>query len=96
MRATRVWLFAIMVLGLAAGAAFAQEMMTGQIATIDEAAGKVGIRLTGTVGLGDSTAPTQFKVQDGLLLSTVKAGDKVSFTTETVNGVMTIKTLTKE
>jgi Cu/Ag efflux protein CusF len=35
-------------------------------------------------------------VQDALLFNAVKIGDQVSVTTETVNGVATIKSLKKE
>jgi Cu/Ag efflux protein CusF len=95
MRTLGITMAAVMSLGLAV-AAYAQETMKGEIATVDEATGKIGIRLSGTVGSGDATAPTQFKVQDGLLFNAVKPGDKVSFSAENVNGVMTIKRLTKE
>jgi Cu/Ag efflux protein CusF len=78
------------------GAAHAQETLKGEIATVDEASGKVGIKLSGTVGSADSTAPTQYKVQDGLQFNSIKPGDKISFTAENVNGVMTIKKITKE
>jgi Cu/Ag efflux protein CusF len=73
-----------------------QENLSGVVATVDEANGKVGIKLSGTVGSSDSTTPTIFKVQDGLIFNAVKPGDKVSFTTERVGEDMTIKTLTKE
>jgi Cu/Ag efflux protein CusF len=95
MRTTGITVLAILALSLAA-VAYAQETMKGEISTVDEAAGKIGIKLSGTVGSGDSTAPMQFNVQDGLLFNAVKPGDKVSFSTENVNGVMTIKTLTKQ
>jgi len=72
------------------------EVMKGEVATIDKAAGKIGIKFTGTVGTSDSIAPTEFKVQNGPMLNAVKPGDKVSFEAERVDGVMTIKTLKKE
>ena len=95
MRTTRTIASMIIALSLAS-AAYAQEGLKGEIATVDEATGKIGIKLGGTVGSGDTTAPTQFKVQDGLLFNAVKPGDKVSFSAENVDGVMTIKKLTKE
>ena len=95
MRKTRTIASTIIALSLAS-AVYAQEGLKGEIATVDEATGKIGIKLSGTVASGDSTAPTQFKVQDGLLFNAVKPGDKVSFTAENVDGVMTIKKLTKE
>jgi Cu/Ag efflux protein CusF len=73
-----------------------QENLRGEVATVDEASGKISIKLSGTVGSSDSTTPTIFKVQDGLIFNAVKPGDKVSFTVEKVGEDMTIKTLTKE
>jgi Cu/Ag efflux protein CusF len=95
MRRIGLGVLTIAVLSLG-GVAYAQEAMTGEIATVDEASGKLGIRLSGTVGSGDTIAPTQFKVQDALLFNAVKPGDKVTFSAENLNGVMTIKKLTKE
>ena len=95
MRMAGITVVTVIALGLAS-AAYAQEAMKGEVATVDEASGKIGIKLNGTVGSGDATAPTQFKAQDGLLFNAVKPGDKVSFTAENVGGVMTIKKLTKE
>jgi Cu/Ag efflux protein CusF len=72
-----------------------QENLRGEIATVDEASGKISVKLSGTVGSSDSTTPTFFKVQDGLIFNAVKPGDKISFTVEKVGEDMTIKTLTK-
>ena len=73
-----------------------QENLSGEVATVDEASGKIGIKLSGTVGSSDSTTPTLFKVQDGLIFNAVKPGDKVSFTVERVGEDLTIKTLAKQ
>ena len=73
-----------------------QDSMKGEVIAVDEANGKISIRLSGTVGSSDSARPTVFKVQDGLLFNAVKPGDKVAFTTERVGDDMTIKALTKE
>jgi Cu/Ag efflux protein CusF len=48
------------------------------------------------VGSSDTTTPTAFKVQDGLIFNVVKPGDKVSFTAERVRGELTVKQLKKE
>jgi Cu/Ag efflux protein CusF len=48
------------------------------------------------VGSSDATAPTPFKVRDARMFNAVKPGDKVSFTVEREDGVMTIKEITKE
>ena len=83
------------VLGVAS-AVYAQEALKGEVATVDEASGKIGIKLSGTVGSGDTTTPTNFKVQDGLVFNAVKPGDKVSIAVERTGDDMTIKQLTKE
>ena len=95
MRMAGITMSAIIAFSLVA-AAYAQEAMRGEIVTVDKASGKIGIKLSGTVGSGDATAPTPFKVQDGLMFNAIKPGDKVSFTAERVDGVMTINKLTKE
>lgn len=96
MRMTGITVLAMAALSLA-GAAFAQDVMKGQIAAVNEAAGKITIKQdAGTVGSGSVAAATEFKVQDALLFNAVKPGDKVTFTAEKVDGVMTIKKLTKE
>jgi len=77
-------------------ATFAQEALKGEVASVNEASGKIGIKLSGTVGSSDVTTPTFFKVQDGLIFNAVKPGDKVSFTAERVGDDMILKNLTKE
>jgi Cu/Ag efflux protein CusF len=90
---------AIAALSLA-DAVYAQEAMKGEVTALNElneATGKIRIKQnSGTVGSGSTAAATEFKVQDGLLFNAVKPGDKVTFTAENVDGVMTIKKLTRE
>jgi len=74
-----------------ASVVYAQETLKGEVATVDEASGKIGIKLSGTVGSGDTTAPTNFKVQDGLIFNAVKPGDKVLIIVERAGNDMTIK-----
>ena len=95
MRLARIIISAIVALTFAS-AACAQEALKGEVAKIDEAAGTISIKLSGTVGSSDTTTPTPFKVQDGLIFNAVKPGDKVSFTADRAGEVMTIKQLTKE
>jgi hypothetical protein len=42
--------------------------LSGEVVAVDEASGKIAIKLNGTVGSSDTTSPTNFKVQDGLVL----------------------------
>lgn len=94
MRSARMAL-TIIVMTLA-NATYAQEALKGEVATVDEATGKIGIKLSGTTGSSDATTPTSFRVQDGLVFNAVKPGDKVSIIVERTGDDMTIKRLTKE
>ena len=87
---------AVIVALSVASAAYAKETLKGEVVTLDKASKKIGIKLSGTVGSSDTTAPTPFKVQDTRRFNVVKPGDKVSFTAEREDGVMTIKEITKE
>ena len=39
-----------------------QERLKGEVVKVDEASGTIDIRLSGTVGSSDATAPTTFKI----------------------------------
>lgn len=95
MRLTHTTISAIVVLSVAS-AACAQEALKGEVTKVDEASGTISIKLTGTVGSSDTTTPTAFKAQDGLIFNAVKPGDKVSFTAERVGSELTMKQLKKE
>ena len=95
MRITRITVSGMVALSIAS-AAYAQEALKGEVVTVDKASKKIGIKLSGAVGSSDATAPTPFKVQDARMFNVVKPGDKVSFTAEREDGVMTIKEITKE
>jgi hypothetical protein len=67
-------------------AALAQQPRTGTLTKIDRIHGVVAIQPTqsGTVGANASGAAEEFKVQNGLSLDNLHAGDKVTFSaTET-------------
>src|SRR5262249_39175672 len=95
MRITRITVSVIVALSIAS-AAYAQEALKGEVVTVDKASKKIGIKLSGTVGSSDATAPTPFKVQDARMFNAVKPGDKGSFTAEREAGGMTIKDSTKD
>jgi Cu/Ag efflux protein CusF len=96
MRMTGIAVSTIVALCLAS-AAYAQEIMKGKVTAVDPATGKVSISQTsGTMGSGSAAPATEYKVEDGLMLNAVKPGDEVSFTADDVDGVKTIKNLTKD
>lgn len=82
---------ALTILG---SAALAQEALTGTVTRIDRLNGTVGIQQTpaGTVGAGGGGAAEQFKVQSGISLEALHAGDRVNFA---VTGSGDAKTVTK-
>lgn len=92
---SRIVVSAIIALGLPS-AVLAQESLRGEVTSVDEGSGKISVKLSGTVGSNDTTAPTSFKIQDGLVFNAVKPGDKISIVVERVGDDMTIKKLTKE
>src|SRR6476660_7402226 len=95
MKITRITVSVIAALSIAS-AVYAQEALKGEVVTVDKASKRIRIKLSGTVGSSDATAPTPFKVQDARMFDAVKPGDKVSFIAERDDGVMRIKELTKE
>jgi Cu/Ag efflux protein CusF len=79
-------------------AALAQQALTGSVAKVDEANGKLTIQQTqsGTVGTSTGGAAEDFKVQDGLLFNALRPGDKVVFTVTEVGGLKSITKLEKQ
>jgi hypothetical protein len=77
--------------------ALAQQDITGMVTMIDRLNGTIAIQKMqdATVGANPSGPIEQYKVQDGKLLDTVHAGDRVAFST-TGNGVKTITKLQKQ
>jgi Cu/Ag efflux protein CusF len=78
---------------------YAQEGMKGEITKVDELKGTITIKQSpvGTVGASSESGTIRdFKVRDGLMFNAVKAGDKVVFTTETVDGNLSITKMQKE
>jgi AcrR family transcriptional regulator/Cu/Ag efflux protein CusF len=81
-------------LTIVSSSALAQQTLTGTVMKIDRLNGTVGIQQTpaGTVGAGGGGAAEQFKVQSGISLEALHAGDKVNFS---VTGSGDAKTITK-
>ena len=80
-------------------AIYAQEGLKGEITKIDELKGTITIKQSsvGTVGASSEAGTVRdFKVKDGLLFNAIQAGDKVVFTTEQVDGNLTITKMQKE
>src|ERR1700732_3170024 len=98
MTTTRFTLICACALVLAASNASAQQMRHGSIETVDEPNGSITIQQTpdGTVGTTGSMRSDKLTVQDGLLFNAIKAGDKVTYSAQEINGINTITKLQKE
>lgn len=92
----KTFLIAATVLGLNAAApapvALAQsDMIDGQVTKIDESAGKITIKHGPIKKLDMDEGMTMvFRVQDSAMLKGLKAGDKVQFEPDRVNGQFTV------
>lgn len=80
-----------------AQAAVAQSaLIDGQVTKVDQSAGKITIRHGPIKKLGMDEGMTMvFKAQDTAMLKVVKAGDKVKFDADQVNGQLTVTKIEK-
>jgi Cu/Ag efflux protein CusF len=89
----------IFALALYAGsqAALAQStMIDGQVTKVDQSAGKITIKHGPIKNLGMSEEHTMvYSAQDSAMLKAVKAGDKVKFDADQVNGQFTVTKIEK-
>ena len=89
----------VSVLALTMSFASAQETRSGTVVGMDEASGSITIQQpqSGTVGANNPAGPPdRYAVQDGLLFNALRAGDKVTFSSQEISGVKTITQLQKE
>lgn len=98
MRTARIILASAAAITLLTSAALAQQTGAGTVTRIDRLSGTIAIQQTpsGTVGANAGGATEQFKVQDGPLLETLHAGDRVNFSATDNGGVKTITTIKKQ
>jgi Cu(I)/Ag(I) efflux system protein CusF len=78
---------------------FAQQppLASGQVIKVDQSASKITMK-HGPIKNLDMNADSMtmvFAVQDPKMLSSVKAGDKIKFTAERVNGIITVTKIQK-
>ncbi len=79
------------------GAALAQGLPTvsGTVEKVDESAGKITIEHGAIPNLNMDAMTMVFRAQDPGLLKDVKAGDKVQFTADRVNGQISVTSIKK-
>jgi Cu(I)/Ag(I) efflux system protein CusF len=87
MRFTSLLFAAAMLLGMPAVAAPVTE---GEIKKVDAEAGKLTIKHGPIANLDMMPMTMVFRVQRPDMLASVKAGDKVHFVAERINGVLTV------
>jgi Cu/Ag efflux protein CusF len=91
MRATPTVILAL-ALSIASQSAVAQsELIDGQVTKVDQSAGKITIKHGPAKRLGMESGMTMvYKAQDPAMLKAVKAGNKIRFDAEQVNGQYTV------
>ena len=77
-------------------AASAQALINGQVTKVDESAGKITIKHGPIKKFDMEDGMTMvFRAADPAILKAVKAGDKVKFDTDKVNGQFTVTAIQK-
>lgn len=79
------------------GQTFAQNLpvVSGTVEKVDTAQGKITIDHGAIPNLNMDAMTMVFRAQDPALLKDVKAGDKVQFTADRVNGQITVTSIKK-
>jgi len=87
----RVWALIFTTATILSAAAQADpSWVDGEVRKIDKAAGKITLKHGEIKNLDMPPMSMVFKARDAKLLDQVKPGDKVRFTADTVNGVITV------
>jgi hypothetical protein len=78
--------------------AWAQQALTGTVTKVDRIHGTVAIQRTqsGTVGANAGSAAEELKVQSGLSLDDVHAGDRVTLSVTDAGGTKAIAKIQKQ
>jgi Cu/Ag efflux protein CusF len=96
MRKSMIMLAALAAVALGATAAVAQ-MVDGEVTKVDESAGKITIKHgpMPKFEMGDGMTMV-FRANDPAILKQVKAGDKIKFEADKVNGQFTVMKIEKQ
>jgi Cu(I)/Ag(I) efflux system protein CusF len=87
---------AVAAMALIGGSALAASHESrGEVVKIDKAAGKITMKHGPIKKLDMDSMTMVFRVADPAMLDAVKAGDKVRFEADRVNGAITIMTMDK-
>jgi Cu/Ag efflux protein CusF len=98
MRIAKIILASAAAISIPMSAALAQQTGSGTVTKVDRLNRAIAIQQTqsGTVGANTGGATEEFKVQDGPMLDSLHAGDKVTFSAAEAGGVKTITKLQKQ
>jgi Cu(I)/Ag(I) efflux system protein CusF len=80
----------VIALVLATPGGFAQGMATGTVTKVDKASEKITINHGPIKNLDMDAMTMVFRAGDKAMLDQVKAGDKIQFTADRVNGQITV------
>lgn len=72
------------------GAHSTAPMSTGEVRKVDKSSGKVTIKHGPLANLGMPAMTMVFRVKDPAMLDQLKAGDKINFIAEKLNGALTV------
>jgi Cu(I)/Ag(I) efflux system periplasmic protein CusF len=96
MAVAKITVASVAAILIATTSALAQVAQPGRITKIDPKGGSIGLEHPPNGQAGMGTVVDEFKVQDGLPVSKLKVGDKVSFTAAQVRGVWTVIKIQKQ
>ena len=89
-------LAALIAVSLAVAPALADgEMVKGEVVKVDKAAGKVTLKHGPIKKLDMDSMTMVFRVADPAMLDKMKAGDKIEFEADRVNGAITLTKIGK-
>lgn len=92
----KLLLAAAATVSIAAGPAFADgDMVKGEVVKVDKAAGKVTLKHGPIKKLDMDSMTMVFRVADPAMLDKVKAGDRIEFEADRVNGAITVTKIGK-
>ncbi len=92
----RTLLSAALAVFVTVGIAWADgDMVKGEVVKIDKSAGKITLKHGPIKKLDMDSMTMVFRVADPVMLDKVKAGDKIEFAADRVNGAITVTKIGK-
>lgn len=96
MRKVRTLIFVLSICAVSQAVVAQSALIDGHVTKVDQSAGKITIKHGPAKRLGMDQGMTMvYKAQDPAMLKAVKAGDKVKFDADQVNGQFTVTKIEK-